>query len=204
MALDRLYQQLERWQDLSATLVKEIELQTDLSAIAELKFRRGAILEQHLTDGAGAVASYREALEMEPTHVGARTALQAYLSSADADLQQAAVKVLEPIYESTSDLARLVEVQRIKLAHEKKTDQRVDLLLRIGELEGKLGNTDQAWEAYTRAVTENPASAPAREALENLANILDNWEPLVGLYEKALSVKGKEKLPAALEREGSR
>jgi tetratricopeptide (TPR) repeat protein len=201
VALDRLYQQLERWQDLSSTIVKEIELSTDFSAIAELKFRRGAILEQHLTDGAGAVASYREALEMEPTHVGARTALQAYLSSADADLQQAAVKVLEPIYEATGELTRLVEVQRIKLAHQKKTDVRVELLLRIGELEGKLGNTDQAWEAYTRAVAENPASAPAREALENLANILDNWEPLVALYEKALSVKGKEKLPAALERE---
>ena len=46
-----------------------------------------------------------------------------------------------------------------------------------------------------------PASAPAREALENLATILDNWQPLVALYEKALSAKGKEKLPSALERE---
>src|SRR5262249_19303892 len=91
--------------------------------------------------------------------------------------------------------------QRIKLAHEKKTDKRVDLLLRIGKLEGQLGNTDQAWEAYTRAVAENPASQAAREALENLANILDNWQPLVSLYEKALSAKGKEKLPPALERE---
>src|SRR6185369_8138526 len=131
-----------------------------------------------------------------------RTALQAYLSSSDGELQRAAVKVLEPIYEANNDLARLVEVQRIKLAHEKKTDKRVDLMLRIGKLEGQLGNTDQAWEAYTRAVAESPASAPAREALENLANILDNWQPLVALYEKALSAsKGKEKLPSALERE---
>ena len=102
---------------------------TDMGAVAELKFRRGAILEQHLDDGAGAVASYREALTLEPTHVGARTALQAYLSSADPALQQAAVEELEPIYEASNDLARLVEVQRIKLAHEKKTDKRVDLLL---------------------------------------------------------------------------
>ena len=172
-----------------------------MTAIAELKFRRGAVQEQYLEDGAGAVASYREALELEPSHVGARTALQAYLSSNDADLQQAAVAVLEPIYESNGDIARLVEVQRIKLAHEKRSDKRVALLLKIGELEGRLGNTDQAWEAYTRAVTENPASAPAREALENLATILDNWQPLVALYEKALSAKGKEKLPSALERE---
>ncbi len=201
-ALDRLYQQLGRWKDLAETIGKEIDLSTDMAAVAELKFRRGAVQEQYLEDGAGAVASYREALEIDPSHVGARTALQAYLSNSDAELQRAAVKVLEPIYESNNDIARLVEVQRIKLGHEKKTDKRVDLLLRIGKLEGQLGNTDQAWEAYTRAVAESPASAPAREALENLANILDNWQPLVALYEKALSAsKGKEKLPSALERE---
>src|SRR4029077_4096402 len=93
------------------------------------------------------------------------------------------------------------EVQRIKLGHAKKNDKRVDLLLRIGKRVREKGNADQAWEAYTRAFGEAPASAPAREALENLANILDNWQPLVALYEKALSAKGKEKLPSALERE---
>jgi golgin subfamily B member 1 len=200
-ALDRLYQQLGRWQELSETIVKEIDLSTDMAAVAELKFRRGAVLEQYLNDGAGAVASYREALQIDTAHVGARTALQAYLSNADSDLQRAAVKVLEPIYQANNDIARLVEVQRIKLAHEKKTDKRVDLLLRIGQLEGQLGNTDQAWEAYTRAVAESPASSPAREALENLANILDNWQPLITLYEKALSAKGKERLAPDLERE---
>ena len=192
---------MSRWKDLAATITQEIDLSTDMAAVAELKFRRGAVLEQYLEDGAGAVASYREALEIDSSHVGARTALQAYLSSSDGELQRAAVKVLEPIYEANNDLARLVEVQRIKLAHEKKTDKRVDLLLRIGKLEGQLGNTDQAWEAYTRAVAESPASQAAREELENLASILDNWQPLVALYEKALSAKGKEKLPSALERE---
>ena len=129
-ALDRLYQQLSRWKDLSETISKEIDLSTDMAAVAELKFRRGAVLEQYLEDGAGAVASYREALEIDSSHVGARTALQAYLSNSDGELQRAAVEVLEPIYEANNDIARLVEVQRIKLGHEKKTDKRVDLLLR--------------------------------------------------------------------------
>ena len=35
-----------------------------MGAVAELKFRRGAILEQHLADGPGAVVSYREALTL--------------------------------------------------------------------------------------------------------------------------------------------
>jgi golgin subfamily B member 1 len=199
-ALDRLYQALERWKDLSATISKEIDLTTDISAIAELKFRRGAVLEQHLADPKGAVDSYREALTIDPSHVGARTALQAYLSSNDAELQMAAVEVLEPIYERTDDTARLIEVQRIRLGREKATAKRVALLLRIGQLEGKLGNAEQAWEAYARAFAESPDATPAREALENLAGILDNWQPLVALYEKALSNK-QQRLPSALERE---
>ena len=148
-----------RWKELAATIdAGDRSLDRHgRGRRAEVPARRGPASSTS-SDGAGAVASYREALELDPSHVGARTALQAYLSSSDAELQQAAVEVLEPIYEANNDLARLVEVQRIKLAHEKKTDKRVDLLLRIGKLEGQLGNTDQAWEAYTRAVAESPAS----------------------------------------------
>ena len=197
VALDRIYTGLGRWKELAATLTKEIDLTTDMGAIAELKFRRGALLEQHLNDRKGAVDSYKEALSLEPDHEGAKTALQAYLS--DRDLQMVAVEVLEPLYEQTEDTSRLVEVQRIRLNQEKNTGRRVALLLRIGALEAKLGNSEQAWEAYARAFTENPESTAAREALENLATILDSWASLVTLYEGALG--GKKALPPPLERE---
>ena len=66
---------LGRWQELAATISMEIDLSTDMAAVTELKFRRGAVQEQYLEDGAGAVASYREALEIDSSHVGARTAV---------------------------------------------------------------------------------------------------------------------------------
>jgi tetratricopeptide (TPR) repeat protein len=196
-ALDRLYVSLGRWKDLSATLLTEIDLTTDMSAIAELKFRHGGLLEKHLKDAAGAVSAYKEALALEPGHASAKTALQAYLSH--PQLQMAAVDVLEPIYERSDDAARLVEVQRIRLNQEKNAGKRGTLLLRIGGLEAKLGNAEQAWDAYAKAVSENPELTPAREALENLATILDNWPALVALYEAALA--SKQKLPPPLERE---
>src|SRR5258708_32036563 len=101
----------------------------------------------------------------------------------------AAVDVLEPIYEQSDDAARLVEVQRIRLNQEKNAGKRGALLLRIGSLEAKLNNVEQAWDAYAKAFSENPELTPAREALENLATILDNWSALVGLYESALAGK---------------
>jgi tetratricopeptide (TPR) repeat protein len=196
-ALDRIYLGLGRWKDLAATLSQEIDLTAEPAAVAELKFRRGGLLEQHLDDRQGAVEAYREALALAPDHVGARTSLQAYLS--DRDLQMTAVEVLEPIYEQSEDTARLIEVQRIRLNQEKTAGKRVALLLRIGSLEAKLGNLEQAWEAYAKAFAEDPESAPAREALENLASILDSWAALVSLYEGALGAK--KKLPPPLERE---
>ena len=137
-----------------------------------------------------------------PTHVGARTALQAYLSSADPALQQAAVEVLEPIYESTDDLAapRRGAADQARLTRRRPTSASTCC---CGSASSKAswGTPTRPGRRTPAPSRENPASAPAREALENLANILDNWQPLVALYEKALSAKGKEKLPSALERE---
>src|SRR6185369_14081797 len=60
VALDRIYLGLGKWKELGATIQQEIELTTDISAIAELKFRQGALCEQHLGDRKGAVDAYKE------------------------------------------------------------------------------------------------------------------------------------------------
>ncbi len=194
-ALDRIYAGLERWKDLGTTIDREVALLRDPALVAELKYRRGQIEELYLKNPEGAVQCYREALVLSPTHLAAREALQAYLK--DPERQLAAVEVLEPIYEETLDLPRLVEVQRIKLGRQKDPAGRITLLLRIGSLQLKLRDAEGAWEAYASAFGEDPASAIAREALEGLANTLDRWAPLVKLYESAL----KKKLAPALERE---
>ena len=194
-ALDRIYASLGKWPELAETLNREIALGAEPAAAAQLKFRRGKLEEQHLKTPAAAVASFREALALAPDHEGARESLQAYLQ--DPELQMAAVEVLEPIYEQTFDLPRLVEVQRIKLSREKSQAGRVTLLLRIGGLAQNLSDTEGAWQAYAQAFSEDPTSLPARESLEGLANALDRWESLVKLYEAAL----KKKLAPELERE---
>ena len=166
-ALDRLYQQLGRWKELSETIVKEIDLSTDMAAVAELKFRRGAVLEQYLAGrrGRGGVVprgAGDRPVARRRAHRAAGVPVEHRRRAAARGRQGAGADL-----RGEQRLARLVEVQRIKLAHEKKTDKRVDLLLRIGELEGQLGNTDQAWEAYTRAVAREPGvDAGARGAGE--------------------------------------
>ncbi len=195
-ALDRLYFGLGRWKDLAATVVQEISLTTDATALAELKFRHGGLLEQHLDDRDAAVDAYRDALDLDATHVGARASLEAYLK--DSERQLAVVSVLEPIYQRSDDVARLVEVQRIKLEREKDRAMRVGLLRRIGELEIRRGGAQPAYEAYARAFAEDPTASETRAALEALAEALPAWPEVIGLYERALASRD---LAPSLQRE---
>jgi len=217
-ALDRLYTATGQWAALRATIDREIGLTAEPLDVAELQFRRGRVQEQRLADSAGAVESYKQALALAPAHEAARGALQAYL--ADPERQMVAVEVLEPIYEQTFDLERLVEIQKIKLARATSPAGRVELLLRIGGLQQNLGDHDGAWGAYARAFAEDPGSRAAREALEALASAggpgrasgagagpakdggakdsgKDGWAALVKLYEGAVA----KKLPPLLTRE---
>src|SRR6185295_8758072 len=142
-----------------------LELSQDNAASADLKFRLGDVSEKHLDEPDHAVAAYRDALELAPTHEGARTALEGYLR--DKKRQMKAVAALEPIYEALEDVPRLIEAQRIRLSREKTAAGKVALLLRIGKLETSLGHSEEAFAAYSDAFREDPAATDARTALED-------------------------------------
>ena len=200
-ALDRIYQRLGQWKELAATIERGDRRcrHRTRRAIVELKFRLGAMHEQHLDDGAGAVDSYRDALDARAdARRRARPRCRPTSRATTPSCSMAAVEVLEPIYEQTDECARLVEVQRIQLAHEKKTDERgSSLLLRIGELRRPAGRTPTRRSTPTRA----PSARTRRR--RRRARRWRTWPPssTTGsrwstLYEKALSAKGKEKLAA--------
>ena len=195
-ALDRLYRATSAWKKLAATIEKELALSSDATAQAELQFRLGDVRQAHLKDEAGGVLAFTAALELNSEHEGAKAALEAYLDN--KDLQLDAVAALEPIYDINQDLVHLVACQRIKLAHEKDVGKRVALLLRVGAHEAALNNIDASYKAYSQAVTEDPSSVSARQAIEDLSAIHDRWTNLVDLYSGVLE---KSKVAATLERE---
>ncbi len=195
-ALDRLYTATSNWKQLAKTLEQELALAADDGASADLIYRLGKVKEQHLGDAPGAVESFTRALGLFPSHDSARQALESYLET--PAYQLTAVSALEPIYDQTQDLERMVQVQRIKLGHEKDKSARVALMLRVGALEAALDRSAAAFDAYAAAFAENPASGKARAALQDLAAGLDKWLPLAGLYESALAAGGLE---PSLERE---
>jgi tetratricopeptide (TPR) repeat protein len=200
-ALDRIYSAGQQWKELCGVLPRELDLvpPEDIAQTVELKFRLGTLKEQHLDDPKGAIGEFREILSLDAGHQGARQALERRLGDADHQLDVAAI--LEPIYEKTEEWPRLIEVHEIQLAREKKSPQRLSLLLRIGELQAtKIGDGEKAFDAYGRAFKEDASSTVARGELERLAEINESFPQLVGLYEGALPPEGPVADPA-LQRE---
>ena len=186
-ALDRIYSSAGRHGDLAKILERELAALDPASVDEkiELKLRLGLLRKKDLADATGAIAVLSEILTIEPAHDDAREALRTYLSDPAHQLDVAAT--LEPIFERLEQWGRLVETLEIQLGHETARERRVELLLRIGEVNAqRIGDGTLAFSAYSRAFREDPENERARAELERLAAIQETWRELVHLYERAV------------------
>jgi tetratricopeptide (TPR) repeat protein len=190
-ALHRIFERQKSWHRLREILERELAqvLSSDVVPHVAFKFRLGQVNEEHLEQPAAAIECYRDILEIEASHEGARRELEGYLEAhAEPALRMRAAEILEPIYVKLEAWANLIRVHEIQLLADLGKEARTSLLLRIGELQvGKVGDADKGFDAYARALATDPSSAQARDEIVRLAEILDGgWEKLVALYDRAL------------------
>src|SRR5262249_11207375 len=141
-----------------------------------LKFRLGQVREQHLGDVVGAIACYQQILQADPSHEGARAALEKRLPEEQHQLR--AANILEPIYELLEAWRDLAAVHEIQLKHERSLERRVGLLTRVGGLQAtKLGAAPAAFAAFARAFREDPSRAAVRAELERIAPLMEGGGP---------------------------
>jgi len=203
-SLDRIYVRNENWSDLADVLERQILVvgpDEEPDKHIQLKYRLGQLRESRLGDITGGFDCYRDILELDPKHSGAREALEAHLAvptdeegqPADSDearaVRLAAANILEPIYEQLERWAPLIGVYEIQLAASDDKFRRVGLLMRIGELYSrKLGDADAAFDAFARCFREDPSTEGAKNELEELCGLLDDgWDKLVALFEQAIN-----------------
>lgn len=189
-ALDRVYMRNQRWEELADVLVREIALldpEERPEDLAATKYRLGKVREQHLDNVAGAIEAYREVLDVQTNHDGAREALESRLD--DDEHKLAAAAILEPIYTELEEWENLIHVHEIEVAATDDRFRKVGLLMRIGELWSKrLGDAEKAFSAYARAFETEPATEGAQAQLEELCNLLDDgWSRMIALFERACS-----------------
>jgi golgin subfamily B member 1 len=202
-SLDRLYGQAERWYDLLSNLERQVELAETTSETVALKYRIGNLWQLRLGDVARAIESYREALELDPSHAETLHALDGLVHGKTEPVM--AARVLEPIYETAGEYAKLVDVLEVMVANNEDPLARVDLLHRIAQLhEQMIGNAHAAFDAFARALRDDSGNQLTLGHIERLAEITGTWQPLAELYAveagKSLDVPRQVDLYARLAR----
>lgn len=181
-SLDRLYGQAERWYDLLGNLERQVELAESTGETVALKYRIGHLWQIRMGDVARAIESYREALELDPQHAETLHALDGLVHGKIEPVM--AARVLEPIYETTGEFPKLVDVLEVMVAHNDDPLARVELLHRIARLhEQMIGNTGAAFDAYARALRDDSGNLQTLGHIERLAEINNSFDQLARLYE---------------------
>ena len=182
-ALDRLYQQGERWYDLMQILEKQVELTGGVSAEAvEYRHRIGELWQLQLGDLARAVETYREVLAIDPTHEGSLQALDTLVQGGEEAVM--AAQVLEPIYEQAMEHEKLVALYEVMIEHSDDPLRRQELLHKVGEIsDAHLEDGRSAFNAYARSFREDTGDEQAVLHLERLAEQIGGWGELAVLIE---------------------
>lgn len=180
-ALDALYLGQEDYGHYAEILHRLIELDVTEQELVDLKYRLGGTLERHLHDSSGALNNYREVLFIDPTHEGARGALENMLEN--EELAADAAQILDPIYEARADWNRLIGVLEVLAQHQSDDVERVEILRRISRTaSSQLNDLDRAFDAQARALQQDPANDDARIELEELAEQSGGWDKLEPIY----------------------
>jgi tetratricopeptide (TPR) repeat protein len=196
-ALDRLYTQRARWQDLGDNLGRQLTLVEHDTERVDLLVRLAQVRETHLKELAAAIETYRQVLELEPSSPPALSALERLLSNPEHELVIAGV--LEPIYKGTGDWKKRIGVYEVMARHAFDPTRKIDLLHQIAELH-EIGSDDQnaAFSTQARALREDPRNELTHAQLDRLARSLDKWKDVVGLYDQVAGEVGEDDLKVSL------
>ena len=185
-ALDRLYEETGRYQELADILSREAELAGAPEDSLQFRYRLGKVQLEHIKDINAAIASFGEVLGDMPEHESALRALEElFYQNVE---QQRIAEILEPLYESQATFDKLVGVYEALLAHQNEPLERMNQYYQLADLhEEKLLSADGALGVYVRAMLESPKDERTLEAVERLADLVESgWEQLANAYADVL------------------
>ncbi len=157
-----------RFKELIAALEVEVPLASDKKRRVEILIRAGEVAEVDLADEKTALAYFRKAVEIDPTHA-------------------AALSSLGRLHYKAGRWEDLLETYRAELALAPKGPAAAALLFKMGEIfEERIGKDEEALTAFRRAVDADPSHRPALHALERKLQAKGKWDELVRMLEVEL------------------
>lgn len=168
-ALTGLYEEAERWEDLSALLTEQLSSATGTDAIS-LRYRLGEIAEHFLRTPADAIDFYEGVIGEDPDHLRTQEALERLLENEDLRLRAAAI--LARNYEQQGAAEPLARVLVIGLENrDMEPTERVDVLTRVADIrERRLSDADGAFAALSDALRTEPGNEIVLEEIARVSS----------------------------------
>ncbi|MDB4968610.1 MAG: repeat-containing protein, partial [Myxococcales bacterium] len=188
-ALDRLLQRAARWRDLADVLEKEAQAALDSAEQAEFFYRLGALRAGELIDLDGALLAYRDAIQREPEHAPTRAGLEKLLASSSH--VEAALEVLEPLYENDQSWEKVVQLAEVRLGITSGQPEQAALLETIAErCENELKDQARALDAMARALRLRPDEPRLADEVERLGEAAGDPRRAADTFEAVLDGGG--------------
>lgn len=181
-ALDGLYEEASKFKDQARIIVERIARAPTDEELVGLKFRLAEVQSKRLKDASSALGNYREVLQLDLNHAGARQALEAFLE--DEDLRGEAAQILEAVFETREDWAPLARVLEVRAAVADDVGEKVEFLRKLARVTSEhLGQGADAFDAQARALHADPTNEETRQELETLAAASGSWKKLAEAFE---------------------
>ena len=184
-ALDALYTELGRWDDLCDLLERCLQRGASPGVAVDLRFRLAEIQRVQLANRNRALEYLAAVLSGEPDHAKAIAILQEML--ADPEVCVEAANLLEPVYIRRNAWKELVVIDSLRLKFSEDPEMRLAWTQRIAQVyEEQIEDLDEAFNWYSRVFQEKPTDTAAQEQLLRLAPKQHRWRDLGRLLDEYL------------------
>ena len=173
-ALDKLYEQTDRFENLAQLLAKRLANLSGEQAVS-LKVRLGTLHFSKLNQPREALGYLEEVLVADAQNRAAQAIVERCLDV--PALRARAAQVLEGVYAERGESRELVRVLEIRLEFAADAIEKRELLRRVAELrDEKLSDDPSAFDAYARLLPLAPQDNAARERLLEISKRLGRGE----------------------------
>jgi tetratricopeptide (TPR) repeat protein len=181
-ALERLYRQTSRFDELLEIYEKKRELAADAADRREILYSIARLYEGEMKNPKKAITSYTAVLDDEPS-------------------DPVALKSLDVLYRDLKDYEAYADILRRRIELDLAESELIDLKFRLGRtLELHLKDAAAALDNYREILFLDPGHEGAREALESLLDNADLRAQAAGILEGIYDVRGDwKKLVRVLE-----
>jgi tetratricopeptide (TPR) repeat protein len=170
-ALERLYAQSDRWEDLVSLYERQIGAPgTSSERKAALHHALGSVLEKRLNDVGRAFDEYAAALQIDPKHPHTVASLEALMGQREHGAR--AAEMLEPVYLARLDWRRVMASLEARLETSQDPDERRQLLRRLAKMhEEQAEDYRAALETTAKLLAEDVTDESTWGELERLARV---------------------------------